>query len=251
MPVDPLAERGFADAADRYELGRPGYPPAAVERLLDGLGLSAGATVCDLAAGTGKLTRELTGRVAHVVAVEPSAGMRVPLVAGSPDATVLDGTAEQIPLGDASVDAVLVAQAFHWFDVPVAGREIARVLRPGGGLGVLWNRGIGDGRLEDLLGGVLGEHLPSHRTFPGGDHERWSAALARLERFGPVDHDSVDHVQRLDVEGAVAQIASYSWIASLPDEQRQAVLERTRAAMTDRGSVELRLRCELYWTRLR
>ncbi|WP_320672123.1 class I SAM-dependent methyltransferase [Patulibacter defluvii] len=247
MAVDPLAERGFAHAADRYERGRPGYPPAAVERLIAALGLAADATVCDLAAGTGKLTRELTGRVGHVIAVEPSAGMRVPLAAGSPTATVLDGTAERIPLDDASVDAVFVAQAFHWFDVPVAGREIARVLRPGGGLAVLWNRAVGDGRLEDLLG----EHLPSHRTFPGGDHERWSEALATLPAFGPIAHDGVDHVQRLDVEGAVAQVASYSWIAALPDDERARVLERTRAAMADRDTIDLRLRCGLYWTRRR
>ena len=94
----------------------------------------------DLAAGTGKLTRVLAEHADDVVAVEPLDGMRRVLERRLPHVRVLAGTAEAIPLADGAVDAVFVAEAFHWFDLPRAVAEIARVLRPGGGLAVLWNR---------------------------------------------------------------------------------------------------------------
>jgi ubiquinone/menaquinone biosynthesis C-methylase UbiE len=120
---------------ENYERGRPGYPDQVV-----GLAeVASSSTVLELAAGTGKFTRQLVPRVAHVVAVEPDLGMRRLLVANCPGVEVLDGTAEQIPLAGDAVDAVFVAQAFHWFDNEAALTEIARVLRPGGVLVVLWN----------------------------------------------------------------------------------------------------------------
>src|SRR5918912_750908 len=139
MPVDPHAERGFGSGAEEYERHRPGWPPEAIERALAELGIAPGATVVDLAAGTGKLTRELVPRVARVVAVEPSADMLGRLEVVVPEAEAVAGTADAIPLADASADGVLVAEAFHWFATPAAVAEIARVLRPGGGLALLWN----------------------------------------------------------------------------------------------------------------
>jgi ubiquinone/menaquinone biosynthesis C-methylase UbiE len=133
MPLDPLAERAFSTRADHYERARPGWPSAAVELAAAGLGLRSESTVVDLAAGTGKLTRELVGHFARVVAVEPLAEMRRELEATVAGVDALEGTATDIPLGDASADAVFVADAFHWFATADALAEIARVVRPGGG----------------------------------------------------------------------------------------------------------------------
>jgi len=132
--------RSFDAAAEAYERGRPGWPPEAIEIAARRLGLERGAAVLDLAAGTGKLTRRLAGRFGSVTAVEPLAGMRAVLEERIPFVRVLAGTAEAIPLGDASVDAVFVAEAIHWFDPAAAVAEIARVLRPRGGAAVLYNR---------------------------------------------------------------------------------------------------------------
>src|SRR5262245_57393509 len=112
--VDPVAARFGAVAAD-YDRGRPAYPRAVIDRLAAVASVGPGTDVLDLAAGTGKLTRQLAGLGASVVAVEPSAGMRAQFAASVPGVRVLDGTAEAIPLTDGSVDVVTVAQAFHWF----------------------------------------------------------------------------------------------------------------------------------------
>src|SRR5215218_8804013 len=132
--------RSFDGAAGAYERGRPGWPPEAVEIAARRLGLGRDAAVLDLAAGTGKLTRVLAGRFSSVTAVEPLDGMRSVLEAEAPGVPALPGTAEAIPLEDASVDAVFVAEAFHWFEAPRAVAEMARVVRPEGGVAVLYNR---------------------------------------------------------------------------------------------------------------
>ena len=137
--ADPLA-RSFGRAAVDYERGRPEWPLQAVERPAAALGLTREADVLDLAAGTGKLTRVLVARFGRVMAVEPDDGMREVLAASVPDAEALAGTAEQVPLVDDSVDACFVGDAFHWFDAGAALRELARVLRAGGGLVLLWKR---------------------------------------------------------------------------------------------------------------
>jgi SAM-dependent methyltransferase len=125
----------FDRAADVYERARPEYPVEAVDWLLP----ACVATVLDLGAGTGKLTRALTARGLEVYAADPSPRMLDQLRAAVPGAIVHEGTAEDIPLADASVDAVLVAQAWHWVDQDIALPSVARVLKPGGTLGLVWN----------------------------------------------------------------------------------------------------------------
>jgi SAM-dependent methyltransferase len=153
----------FGDVAAAYQRARPTYPMAAVEWMLEP---APGRQVLDLAAGTGKLTGVLLEAGAEVTAVEPLAGMRAELSAAHPDATTLDGTAEDIPLEDASRDAVLVAQAFHWFDVPRALDEMARVLRPDGVVALCWNLRDDSvdwvSALTDVLGGA-GDTLSASR----------------------------------------------------------------------------------------
>jgi ubiquinone/menaquinone biosynthesis C-methylase UbiE len=133
VPLHPLATN-FASVADVYERGRPDYPPAAIGALAAELQLAPGARVLDLAAGTGKLTRALLAAGLDVVAVEPQGPLRETLIASVGSERVFEGLAEEIPLADASVDAVTVADAIHWFDPGPALTEMRRVLRPGGGL---------------------------------------------------------------------------------------------------------------------
>ena len=137
--IHDTAARGFPLATQAYEQGRPTYPSAAAARLERELDLRSGRVVLDLAAGTGKLTALLVGTRATVIAVEPVAEMRAALERALPSVTAYPGTAEAIPLDDSSVDAVTVGQAFHWFRGDEALAEIHRVLRPGGGLGIVFN----------------------------------------------------------------------------------------------------------------
>jgi SAM-dependent methyltransferase len=127
--------KAFGAAALTYERARPGYPEEAVDWLLP----DGAPRVVDLGAGTGKLTRQIAARGVEVTAVEPSDRMREQLQRTLPDVRALAGAAEQLPLEAGSVDAVLVAQAWHWVDVPRASAEVARVLRAGGHLGLIWN----------------------------------------------------------------------------------------------------------------
>ena len=137
--VHEIAARGFGAEAAAYERARPSYPPDAITWLTENLALGPGSQIVDLAAGTGKLTRLLAGIGADLIAVEPVAGMRAKLHEQLPAVPVVAGVAEALPLADSSVDAVVVAQAFHWFDARRAMAEIARVVRPGGHLALIWN----------------------------------------------------------------------------------------------------------------
>src|ERR1700722_7574275 len=138
-PVHRAALDGFSQEARAYARGRPGYPDALVEWLCRQLRLGPGKTAVDLGAGTGKFTQLMLRTGAKVVAVEPIDAMREQLVESLPDVTVISGAAESMPLGAESVDAVVCAQAFHWFASHEALEEIHRVLVPGGALGLVWN----------------------------------------------------------------------------------------------------------------
>jgi SAM-dependent methyltransferase len=219
--VHERAARGFDRAAEDYERGRPEYPAAAIDLLASELGFGPGSTVVDLAAGTGKLTRGLIPTGARVIAVEPVPGMRAQLVRAVPAAKALAGTAEAIPLADGSVDAVLVAQAFHWFDTPRAAGEIHRVLRAGGGLGVIWN--VWDdsvewvARMQELVRAHQGE-TPQRST------SAWREQLSTTGLFTPFADRALPHVVRGTLDVLRARIASTSFIATLPERERARVL---------------------------
>jgi SAM-dependent methyltransferase len=236
--VHEAAATGFARSAGAYERGRPDYPPQAVAWLADRLGLRAGRTVVDLAAGTGKLTRALADSGAEVVAVEPVAEMRRALPA---TVRALDGTAEAMPLRAASADAVTVAQAFHWFDGDRALAEIHRVLRPGGALALVWNRRV----LADPVQSALHELMAPHRgDTPSHVGGVWPGAFERTRLFGAFEERAFDQTQRLDADGLADRVASVSFIAALGDAERERLLERVRA-LAGGGEVELPYRCEV------
>jgi SAM-dependent methyltransferase len=233
-PIHDVAASGFSRAAAEYERGRPDYPPA----LLEPLQLSPELVVLDLAAGTGKLTRLLATSGATVIAVEPVAEMRAALPASG---QVLDGTAEQIPVGAGTADLVTVAQAFHWFDGDAALAEIHRVLRPGGRLALVWNRRIEDAPVNVAIEAILAPYsagVPTHRR------DEWRGAFDRTTLFGPLEEHVFANEQVLDADGIADRVGSISFVASLPDEQRAEVLSAARALAAD-GPVTIPYRTEL------
>ena len=217
--VHRTAAKGFGAVADEYERARPDYPPAAVQRMRGEVG--PGKRWLDLGAGTGKLTRSLSGE--RVVAVEPLPAMRDHLARALPDVLLLAGVAEAMPFAGASFGAVVCAQAFHWFDGERALPEIHRVLEPGGHLALLWN--VKDERVPWVreLGDIL---RPYQHRVPQETTGRWRRAFHSTELFGPVAEERFPHAQTLDGPGLVERYASASYVAVLPEEERQGVLDR-------------------------
>jgi SAM-dependent methyltransferase len=246
--VDPLARRGFGadeEAALVYDRGRPGYAPDLAPWLVRELGLSAGSRVLDLAAGTGQLSRLLAPLVGSVVAVEPAAAMRAVLAARVPGVEVLAGVAERIPLERESVDAVVVGNAFHWFDGPAAVRELVRVSKPGGGLAVVWNIGRETDpptpELEAYVAGLREQAGLGRRT--ASEAGTWRAALDASGHFAPLAFHELHHTRAQDRETFVAYLASLAFISARPD--RDAAVERIRALCPERSVLSLRTECYL------
>ena len=238
----------FGGVAAEYELGRPSWPSAAFDVVERELQLGPEARVLDLGAGTGKLTRLLLDRFASVVAAEPDAAMRALIPA---EAEVLPGAAEQIPLPDGSFAAVFCAESFHWFDWKRAIPEIARVLVPGGGLVLLWNRPSGGlssaewpPEVGDALNSLVDPIPPEHRYLSFA----WHDALSESP-FGELSFESVPNGGVLEPERLLARIASWSHVASLPDSEREAFLAGVAAHLTEPTYLAT-LETHLYWTRL-
>lgn len=221
-----ILARSFGPVADVYERARPGYPDDAV-RWLTG---DSPCAVVDLGAGTGKLTRSLVAHGHHVVAVEPLPEMLAHLRTVLPGVTALEGTAEAIPLPDGAADVVTVAQAFHWFDHAAALNEIARVLRPGGALALVWNtRDEHDPWVETLteviIGrGALDEELAVRRP------------IAESGRFGPVERATFGFTQHVDRTALRELVLSRSYCAVLSDEERRPVLEQVDALFDEHAT---------------
>jgi ubiquinone/menaquinone biosynthesis C-methylase UbiE len=218
--VAPTAAR-FGAVAATYERARPTYPDTVLAALADRAGVGPGARVLDLAAGTGKLTRQLAALGADVVAVEPSAGMRAACAAAVPGVPALDGTAEAIPAEDGAVDVVTVAQAFHWFRTGPALDEIARVLRPGGWLAVVrhdppttaWARELWERRHR------LAEFDGS--AYPG---RGWAAVLASDARFAAAETTAVVVRRETTVADELAEAESRSFVHTLDPDRLRVVL---------------------------
>jgi len=235
--LHPLATR-FASVADAYERGRPDYAPAVVGALAAELGLAPGAPVLDLAAGTGKLSRALLAAGLDVVAVEPQGAMRDRLAAAIGNERVCEGVAEAIPLPDSSVDAVTVADGFHWFDQARALTEIRRVLRQGGGLAVLATVPDWSGASWTHELGTLIERLrPEHPYFDGPP---WQDAVEAAEGWTAPREIRVTTVQSTNPGRIVDFVASMSFVAALPDDERAQWLARV-TALVDAGEMPAEL----------
>ena len=182
--IHVAAATGFEAGADAYERARPTYPPDAVAFIVETLDLRPGRTVLELGAGTGKLTRLLVPSGARILALEPVEAMRAKLVESVPGVELVDGTAEAIRLPNGSVDAVVVAQAFHWFDAIRALSEIHRVLRPGGRVVLAWNRRDEIGPVGEGAGRRDPPRLGRRATGGGRDLARVAGAVCAVRAVG-------------------------------------------------------------------
>jgi SAM-dependent methyltransferase len=232
----------FEGAAGVYESARPGYPADAVRWLIEVLDLGPGRRVVDLAAGTGKLTRALGAGGAEVIAVEPVAAMRRSLAAVTAPTgstaragpggavSVVAAVAQALPLGDALIDALTVAQGFHWFATVEALTEMHRVIRPGGGLGLVWNRRDQSDPLQAALTGLM---EPLRGATPSYETDEWRRVLAPGDLFVATGEFHVPWRQPVDVHGVADRVASVSFIAALPPGERGRLLDRVRAVAAD------------------
>ena len=228
--------RSFDRAAGEYERGRPSWPP----EVLDRFPVPDDATVLDVGAGTGKLTRVLAARYAHVIALEPLTEMRAILAAQVPSAEALPGVAEAIPLDDAAVDAVFTGQSFHWFANDIAVAEIARVLRPGGVLARMWNEAVDPCPLPPEYDRRLTELHEAMRPPPVPDD------IFDGTPFGEVHEGAVDHEHVSSRDDVLAFAASVSWIANRDD--RDDVLGELGSLLPE-GDYTFRMQTNFEWAR--
>jgi SAM-dependent methyltransferase len=223
--IHHIAAEGFAAGATAYVEGRPGYPQEIEAWLTDDLGLGTGKTALDLAAGTGKFSPRLLATGAAVIAVEPVQAMLDQLIRQYPEIEAKSGSAQNIPLADASVDAVVCAQAFHWFATPEALHEIRRVLKPGGALGLVWNVRDESVPWVAALNAIM---KPFEGDAPRYHSQKWrnvfpadGFSLLRESHFwnghtGPPEKVIID------------RILSVSFMAALPPRQQEQVIAQLR-----------------------
>jgi ubiquinone/menaquinone biosynthesis C-methylase UbiE len=247
--IHETAAQGFARAADSYERGRPEYPLDAVHRLVSWLDLGPGKLVLEPGAGTGKFTRLLIPSEARIVAVEPVAQMRNKFSTVLPQLQVLDGTAEAIPLPDACADAVVAAQSFHWFQGDAALAEFHRLLRPGGKLGLIWNRRDESVKWVAQLATIVDRFEERTPRYKSGE---WRRAFAATSLFAPLRHAEFSYLQSGTPETVLDRVASMSMIAALDEEARHGVLEEVRDLLRvhpdtrGRESIEFPYRTDVY-----
>jgi SAM-dependent methyltransferase len=251
MPVHEVAASGFDAQADSYERARPSYPPDTIAWFGEHLQIAPGTTVVDLAAGTGKLTRLLAPLGADLVAVEPVEGMARVLRATMPGVPLLSSTAEALPFAEASLDAVTVAQAFHWFDADVAFAELHRALRPGGRVGLVWNA---RDRSVDWVNDVWSIMDRVEKRAPWREHEQWhDSALGDRPGFGPLHEATFHHEQLQSPDDVVTRVRSVSHVAVLPPADQERVLDEVRALLAShpatrgRDVVAIPYRVHAYW----
>ena len=249
---EELARRGFANGP-LYDAARPTYPSAALAQLVATFGLNAATRALDLGAGTGIFTRQLLAHVGTVIAVEPSASMREVLEATTPGITVLDGRDVSVPIADGSVDLVVVAQAFHWFDAARALVEIHRVLVPSGALALIWNE---RDESVDWMAAL-------NRAMRWDECRPYTSNLdvATVVASGPfvdVEHHRFTHAPLMTHDQIYQRVLTTSYVSIMDDAARHALIAAVRevveplaepvafpyvtdlytARATDRGSVE-------------
>lgn len=249
--MHPVAAQGFAGTVDSYRRSRPSYPPDAVAWLVDALGIALGRTVVDVGAGTGKFTSLLADTGASVIAVEPLETMRAALAGELPAVTILEGTAEALPLGDGSVDAITVAQAFHWFDLPRALPEFHRVLRPAARLGVIWND------LDVSVDWVVEFNAIIEVPRVGTPHPAEAAAADLGTWFGPRVQARFSHTHVHDRASLLDRVQSMSFVAVQPEAERAEIFARVSKLVDSdlqlarRQTFELPYLTEAFWVERR
>lgn len=247
MGVHVSAREGYANVGAVYEQGRAEYPSDAVTYLLQRLGHPG--RLVDLAAGTGKFTRALRKAGASPVAVEPVEHMRTTFGEHTPGVEVLDGTAEAMPFDDHSLDAVVAAQAFHWFDGPAALREIRRVLKPMGGLGLVWN---GQDRTVDWVDAIWVEVDARRDDTPSAWSYQWRDAFTPEAGFSPLVSTTFRHDHPTDRDGLVARVTSISFVQRAAPGERDFLDAHVRKVCDEAGlpaRFVLPYNCYVHWCR--
>ncbi|MFQ6592307.1 MULTISPECIES: class I SAM-dependent methyltransferase [Pseudomonas] len=247
--VHASAQQGFSTQAATYAQGRPDYPRQLIGWLGEALGVEPQSTVIDLGAGTGKFTRLLSTLTPALIAVEPIAAMAAQLIRSLPDVRLVEGTAESIPLGDATADAVVCAQAFHWFATQAALAQIHRVLKPGGRLGLVWN--VRDESV-DWVAAISAIITPYEGDTPRFHTGRWREAFTGKYFSAPeltcFPYQHVGSPQEVIMD----RFLSVSFIAALPDAEKakvraqlQALID-THPALQGRDSVAFPYQTQAY-----
>jgi SAM-dependent methyltransferase len=240
--------------ASAYERGRPDFPRPAVEHLVRALRIDSSDVVLDLAAGTGKFTKELLPVAGTVLAIEPEPSMRAELARRLPDAVVCDGQAESMHIADDSVDAVTVAQAFHWFaDVEVLG-EIARILRPRGRLGLIWNVRDLSSPIQQALERIYAAHRASSPNYRGSG---WRDVFTQEGPFTPLHQADFRHEHVVDQDGLLALVLSMSYMSRLPEDDRASVADTVASIFARYATpgnpplIRVPYRTDVFWTEMR
>lgn len=225
MTIDPVAAGGFSSAASTYARIRPTYARPAIGAIKDLC--PEGAAVLDVAAGTGILTGQLVRAGLRVVAVEPLEEMAHHLQLTLPTVPLVRSVVEQLAVRDRSFDVVTVAQAFHWFDASAALSELARVLRPGGVLVLMWNARDASMPWVDELTQLVERRCGGR---PYDDHRElaWGDVVADHGGFGPLDERRYPNPIPTTLEGVLDRLRSTSFVAVLADADRDALLEDAR-----------------------
>lgn len=244
------ASHGYSHAVEHYRRGRPSYPDDAVGYLVGELGIGEGRDILELGAGTGKFTELIALSGARVTATEPVAAMREALERNCPTVTILDGTAEAIPLPDASADSAVAAQSFHWFDGDRALPEIHRVLREGSSLGLIWNVRDEASDWSEQLTAIFDRLSGDNPRYRDG---RWREAFEQTHLFGPLHHRVAYHLHHLTPEAFMDRVLSVSYVASASDEERERVrAEVSEMLATDpelkgREEIVMPYRTDVFW----
>ena len=249
--VHSAAAAGYAQGAETYARGRPGFPPAALEWLVNDLQIGPGKTVVELGAGTGKFTQLLMQTKADVIAVEPVAAMLARLSADFPAVRTLRASARNLPLADASVDAVICAQSFHWFATREALAEIRRVLKPGGALGLIWN--VRDQSVT-WVAELTKIMAPYEGDAPRYDNGEWRTVFP-APGYEPMQEKKFAHAHVGSAERVIVdRVASVSFIAALDETTRNEVLTKVRAlidrtpSLANSSEVSAPYVTRAYWT---
>ena len=226
MSMHPEASTGFARGAAAYERGRPDYPSAAVGWLAARLGLGPGKLVVDLGAGTGKLTRQLVPFGARVIALEPVHEMAAELERVVAGVEVQAETVASTSLASGSVDAATAGQSFHWFADQSSLREIHRILRPGGRLGLVWNRRDPHSQLWRAVSDLI---EPLRHGSPDHSTGEWRRQLRASHLFGPLESRAFPHQQQATPDQLADRVLSLSFVAAsvqpVQERVREQVLE--------------------------
>jgi SAM-dependent methyltransferase len=254
---DLRATDGFV-SPEEYDRGRPSFPGDGLAAVIKALGLKEGNSVLDLGSGTGKLTQGLVQFVPDVIAVDPSQPMLDALRRQLPSVDARIGVAEDIPVDDHSVEAVFVAEAFHWFQVEQSAREIVRVLAPEGHLVLVWQRWRWWDDTEIPWIAEFKDRLEPFWEISvrlAGEHpnvtKQWATELDRLGLFEPFSTFEADFVQRLSVNDFLGFVASWSWVAILPQGERQQALADIHDLVGNEQEIALQYRTEFQCAHVR